>query len=81
ATATQRPSQNTSDHTPAEADAGAEQQESGGEEEAHDVEENSYFNEAQGLQTPRWQPQTRSSTDVSPDQHYFPLSAPPPTPL
>ncbi|EAA26571.3 hypothetical protein GE21DRAFT_2753 [Neurospora crassa] len=81
ATATQRPSQNTSDHTPAEADAGAEQQESGGEEEAHDVEENSYFNEAQGFQTPPLQPQTLSSTDVSPDQNYFPLSAPPPTPL
>lgn len=45
------------------------------------MEENSYFNEAQGFQTPPLQPQTLSSTDVSPDQNYFPLSAPPPTPL
>ncbi|KAL0470174.1 hypothetical protein QR685DRAFT_571331 [Neurospora intermedia] len=83
ATAAQRPSQqNAHDNIPAEADTGAHEQESGGEEEeAHDVEENSYFNEAQGFQTPPLQPQTLSSTDVSPDQNYFPLSAPPPTPL
>ncbi|KAJ4401434.1 hypothetical protein N0V85_005527 [Neurospora sp. IMI 360204] len=73
----QAQSQNASDNAPAEADAGAEQ-ESGGE--AQD-DENCYFNEAQGLQTPPLQQQSLSSTDVSPDQNYFPLSAPPPTPL
>lgn len=73
----QAQSQNASDNAPAEADAGAEQ-ESG--EEGQD-DENSYFNEAQGLQTPPLQSQHLSSTDVSPDQNYFPLSAPPPTPL
>ncbi|KAA8631502.1 hypothetical protein SMACR_07239 [Sordaria macrospora] len=73
--------------TSAEAEAGTVDPEVEEEEAAaqEDDNENSYFNEAQpqGLQTPPLQPQNlSSSTDVSPDQNYFPsLSAPPPTPL